>query len=324
MTTYQGGVALAEVLRSGFVEGRHHGSVAVLDASGRLVASAGDPYGPVFPRSSNKPMQAVAMLRSGLSLSDPADLALVAASHDAEPFHVQRVRSLLHSHGLSEADLRCPADLPLSDPARAAVLRDGGGPSPVLMNCSGKHTGMLLACLAAGWSIEDYTDPGHPLQKACRHAVEDLAGEWVSAVGVDGCGAPVMAISLCGLARAFLGVVSAAPGTARRTVADAMRAHPELVSGTGRDDARLMRGVPGLLSKGGAEGVVAVAVPGAGAVALKIDDGAMRARMPVLVPALRRLGVEAPVLDELAETPLLGGGRPVGAVRPLPGFLGTP
>ena len=106
--------------------------------------------------------------------------------------------------------------------------------------------------------------------------------------------------------------------------ADAMRAHPELVSGTGRDDARLMHGVPGLLSKGGAEGVVAVAVPGAGAVALKIDDGAMRARMPVLVPALRRLGVDAPVLDELAETPLLGGGRPVGSVRPLAGFLGTP
>jgi L-asparaginase II len=162
------------------------------------------------------------------------------------------------------------------------------------------------------------------LQKACRHAVEDLAGEWVSAVGVDGCGAPVMAISLSGLARAFLAWSRPRPGPPAAAVADAMRAHPELVSGTGRDDARLMHGVPGLLSKGGAEGVVAVAVPGAGAVALKIDDGAMRARMPVLVPALRRLGVDAPVLDELAETPLLGWWSPGRVVRALAGFLGTP
>ena len=114
---------------------------------------------------------------------------------------------------------------------------------------------------------------------------------------MDGCGAPVFAISLTGLARAFLRIVSAEPGTPERAVADAMRAHPELVSGTGADDARLMRGVPGLLSKGGAEGVVAVALPGIGAVALKIDDGAMRARLPVLVAALRRLGVDGPILD---------------------------
>jgi L-asparaginase II len=321
VTLYQGGVPLAEVVRSGFVEGRHHGSVAVLDAGGSLVAGAGDAYGPIFPRSSNKPMQAVAMLRSGLRLADPADLALVAASHDAEPSHVDRVRAMLASGGLSEADLRCPPDLPLSPSAREAVLRDGGGPSPVLMNCSGKHAGMLLTCLAAGWSIEDYLDPGHPLQKACLSTVEELAEEQVAAIGVDGCGAPVMAISLAGLARAFLALVSANPGTPPRTVADAMRAHPDLVSGPARDDARIMWGVSGLLSKVGAEGVLAVAVPDIGAVAVKIDDGAERARMPAMVPALRLLGVDAPVLSELVETPVLGGGRPVGSVRPLPDVL---
>ena len=136
-------------------------------------------------------------------------------------------------------------------------------------------------------------------------------------MGVDGCGAPVLAVSLTGLAGAYLRLVDAEPGSVPRTVADAMRAYPEIVGGTQADDTRLMRGVPGLLAKVGAEGVIAVALPGVGAVALKIDDGADRARMPVLVSALRRLGVDAPVLTEYAEVPLFGGGVPVGAVRPL-------
>ncbi|HEX6500348.1 MAG TPA: asparaginase [Micromonosporaceae bacterium] len=315
ISVYQGGEPLAQVVRSGFVEGYHRGSVVVLDATGGTVAQAGDVTSPVFPRSSNKPMQAVGMLRSGLDLADPADLALVSASHSGEPFHIDRVRKLLASAGLSEDDLRCAEDLPLSESARAAVLRAGGGKARILMNCSGKHTGMLVTCVAAGWPIDDYRSPEHPLQVRLRAAVEDVSGERVSAVGVDGCGAPVLAISLRALATAFLRLVSAAPGTDERAVADAMRAHPELVSGTGADDARLMRGVAGLLSKGGAEGVLAVAVPGVGAVAIKIDDGAARARLPVLVSALRRLGVHAPVLDEVAEFPMLGGGVPVGAVR---------
>ncbi len=316
--SYTGGVPLAEVVRSGFVEGRHLGSIAVLDAGGALVASAGDPLGPVFPRSCNKLMQATAMLRCGLRLPDSADLALVAASHSAEPVHVDRVRAMLRTAGLSEDDLRCPPDLPLSDSARETILRAGAGPSRVFMNCSGKHTGMLLTCQAAGWSLHDYLAVDHPLQKACQTAVEDLSGENVAAVGVDGCGAPVLAISLTGLARAFLAAVSAPAGAPERTIADAMRAHPELVSGTGADDARLMRGMPGLLSKGGAEGMVAVAVPGVGAMALKIDDGSMRARMPVVVAALRGLSVEAAVFDELAEPPVLGGGSRVGSVRAIP------
>jgi L-asparaginase II len=312
---YAGGDVLAEVIRSGFVEGFHRGSVAVLDADGVLVAAAGDATSAIFSRSSNKPMQAIGMLRAGLALDDPADLALCAASHGGEPMHISRVRAMLSAGGLSESDLRTPPDLPISESARADVLRSGGGPEPVYMNCSGKHTGMLRTCVAAGWSTEDYPSPDHPLQKQLRTAVEDLSGEAVTAIGVDGCGAPVMAISLRGLARAFLRCVTAAPGTDERRVADAMRAHPTLVSATGADDERLMTGVPGLLSKGGAEGVLAVAVPRAGAVAIKVDDGAMRARVPVLVAALRLLGVEGPSLEELAETPVLGGGRRVGSVR---------
>jgi L-asparaginase II len=264
-------------------------------------------------------MQAVGMLRAGLRLADSADLALVAASHSGEPFHISRVRAMLRTGGLSETDdLRCPADLPLSESAREAVLRAGGGRERILMNCSGKHAGMLLTCLVRGWPLEDYRSADHPLQRSLVSTVSELVGESPAAIGVDGCGAPVQSVSLPGLAGAFLRLVEASDGTAERAVADAMRAHPELVSGTGAEDARLMRGVPGLLAKGGAEGVVVVAVPATGAVALKIDDGGMRARMPVLVAALRRLGVTGPALDEVGEVPLLGGGVPVGAVRVAP------
>jgi L-asparaginase II len=312
---YAGGVPLAEVVRSGFVEGVHRGSVVVLGADGSVLSAAGDVRSPIFPRSSNKPMQAIGMVRSGLRLSDPADLAIVCASHHGEDFHVARVRGLLRSAGLDESALRCPPDMPLNEAAAAAVYRAGGGRSRLQMNCSGKHAGMLLTCLAAGWPTEEYWRPEHPLQMALRAAVEDFTGEQVGAVGVDGCGAPVLAVSLTGLATAFLRIVSGAPGSVEGTVAAAMRAHPDLVSGTGADDARLMTGIPGLLSKVGAEGVMAAALPGVGAVALKIDDGAGRARMPVLASALRRLGVKAPVLDEVAEPPVFGGGEPVGAVH---------
>jgi L-asparaginase II len=155
------------------------------------------------------------------------------------------------------------------------------------------------------------------LQQALATTIADLTGEPIAAVGIDGCGAPVFAFSLRGLASAFLGLVSAPAGTPELAVADAMRAYPELVSGSGpgAHDTRLMRGVPGLLAKGGAEGVAVAAIPGVGAVALKIDDGAARARMPVLVSGLHRLGVQAPVLEQLvAEERIRGGGRTVGTV----------
>jgi L-asparaginase II len=302
---------IAEVVRSGFVESRHHGSVVVLDAKGEGRDTAGDVTGPILPRSSNKPLQTVGMLRAGLVPADPADLALISGSHRGEPFHIRRVRDILAAAGLTPDALRCPADLPLSEPDRDAVVRAGGQAEPILMNCSGKHAGMLATCVANGWPVEEYLDPKHPLQVALAETVAELAGEPIAATGVDGCGAPVFAFSLTALARAFLRLVEAGAGTPERRVADAMRAHPDLVAGTGADDTVLMGAVPGLLAKGGAEGVVAVAVPGGGAVAIKIGDGAMRARTPVLLSGLRRLGVATPAMTE----PVLGGGEPVGEVR---------
>ena len=303
---------LAEVVRSGFVESVHHGSVVVLDPAGAVLAAAGEVDAPIFPRSSLKPLQAVGMLRAGLRPRQEADLALISGSHYGEPFHVKRVAAILAAAGLSAEELLCPQSLPLWEPSRDALLRVGVGPARIFMNCSGKHAGMLATCAANDWPLESYREATHPLQVAIAAAVAELTAEPIAATGVDGCGAPVFAFSLTALARSFQRLADAAPGSDERRVADQMRAHPELVAGTGADDTVLMTGAAGLVSKGGAEGVQAVAVPGVGAVAIKIEDGAMRPRMPVLRSALRRLGLESPV----PAVEVLGGGEPVGEVRP--------
>ncbi|POM25717.1 L-asparaginase II [Actinomadura rubteroloni] len=314
---------LVEVERSGFVESRHRGSAVGLGADGTVAASAGDPAEPVFPRSANKPMQAVAMLRSGLDL-DGELLALAAGSHSGEDFHVAGVERILAGARLGAGDLQCPASWPLDPAVERQVVRDGGTRSALRMNCSGKHAGMLAACVAAGWPTATYLEPDHPLQLAVRAAVAELTGEKPAATGVDGCGAPLLAVSVTGVARAFRRLVLAEPGTPERRVADAMRAHPQWTSGTRREENTLMRAVPGLLVKCGAEGVDAFACADGRAGAVKIDDGAMRARTPVTVALLRALGaVGADDLAELAAPLLHGGAVPVGAVRVAPGlFLG--
>ncbi|WP_433082873.1 asparaginase [Dactylosporangium sp. CA-052675] len=308
---YAGGELLAEVVRNAFVESRHHGSVVVLGPDGEVAAWAGDVLGAVFPRSSAKPLQAVGLLRAGLGLDGP-DLALVAASHRGQEPHVAGVLEILARSGIPVDALRCPPDYPLAEDARDAVVRAGHGRERVFMNCSGKHAGMLRTARANGWPLETYLDPDHPLQERLAATVTELIGEPIAATGVDGCGAPLFACSLRGLAGAFLRLVSAPGGSRERAVADAMRAYPLLVSGDdpAEDDTRLMRAVPGLLLKGGAEGVAAAALPGVGAVALKIDDGGMRARLPVLAAAFARLGVNLS-----GQVPVFGGGREVGVVR---------
>ncbi|MFD4262166.1 asparaginase [Streptomyces sp. NPDC058534] len=305
---------LAEVVRSGFVEGRHRGSLVVLGADGAVELALGEVTAPVFPRSANKPMQAAGVLRAGLDLAEER-LALASASHSGEPFHRDLVRKMLAEYGLDPALLQCPPDLPLDAEERDTYLASGAAPDRVTMNCSGKHTAMLAVCAQRGWPLETYLDPGHPLQRTIHRVVEDAAGEPVTAVGTDGCGAPLMAISLVGLARAFRSFVGAEPGTAERRVADAMRAHPEYVAGTRRADTWLMREVPGSLSKMGAEAVQAVALPDGRALAFKVEDGATRALGPVLARALTLLGVEGSVVDRIGRTPLLGGGSEVGEIR---------
>ncbi|GLY74723.1 asparaginase [Actinoallomurus iriomotensis] len=299
---------LVEVERSGFVESRHRGSVIALDADGSPALSLGDPDEPVFPRSANKPLQAVAMVRHGLGLENEL-LALAAASHSGEDFHVAGAEKILAGAGLTADALRCPAQWPLD--IELAVVREK---SRLRMNCSGKHSAMLATCVINGWPTESYLSPEHPLQVAVRETVEELTGDRIVATGVDGCGAPLFAIGLTGLSRAFRALVIAEPGTPERRVADAMRAYPEWTSGTDREERRLMDAVPGLLVKCGAEGIDAFALADGRAGAIKIDDGAMRARTPVTVATLRALGVDG-ALGELATLPVHGGDSVVGEIR---------
>jgi L-asparaginase II len=314
-----GNPILAEVVRSGFTESLHRGAVVAVGPDGGVLLSAGTTDRPMFPRSSNKPMQAAAMLRCGLSLGGHL-LALAAASHSGEDFHVAGAREILAGAGLTEADLQCPPDLPGDEAAKRALLRAGGAEDRVHMNCSGKHAAMLATCVAAGWPTVTYTDPDHPLQQEARREVERLAGEPVAATGVDGCGAPLFAISLAGLARAFSALVRAEPGSPERRVADVMRAHPEWTSGTSRPERALMAAVPGLLVKAGAQGVEAFALADGRAAAFKIDDGAREARPAVTVAVLRALGADLSGFDPerlrmLASPPVYGGGREVGLIR---------
>ena len=306
---------VAEVVRSGLTESWHRGAIAGVAADGTQVISAGATGVPFFPRSANKPLQATAMLRAGLEL-DGELLALAAASHSGEDFHVDGVRKILSGAGLTEDDLGCPPSWPLDQVTARRLIARGEDMSRIRMNCSGKHAAMLATCVLNRWPTAGYLAQDHPLQQAIRGTVEELAGQRSPAVGVDGCGAPLFALTLAGLARSFLALVLAAPGSPERRVADAMRAYPAWTSGTTRDERLLMDAVPGLLVKGGAEGVDAFALAderGVRAGAVKIDDGAHRARTPVTVAALRLLGAEVP--EELATAPVIGGEAEVGVIR---------
>ena len=304
---------VAHVVRSGFVESVHHGSVVVLGADGSVLLAIGDVAGPMFPRSSSKPIQALAMLRAGLDL-DGELLALASGSHSGESFHLEGVRRILAGAGLSEQDLQNTPDLPYEEQERAAWIAAGRQATSLAQNCSGKHSAMLATCVAAGWDPTTYLEPKHPLQLLIAQTLVELSGEPEAASGVDGCGAPVMAVSLTGLARAFSSFSVAAGGTDEARVAAAIRAYPQWLGGTRRDVTALIRGVPGLIAKDGAEAVYAVGLADGRAIALKIADGGERARPVVMAAVLRRLGVDAEVLDELSDAPVLGHGQPVGSV----------
>ena len=318
-------VVVAEIVRSGFVEGHHYGSIVALRPDGEVDWSVGDVTSTVLPRSCNKPVQALGMLRLGLELEPPL-LALACASHSGEDFHVEGVRRTLAGAGLDESALQTPPDYPLDDDAREQVIRTGGQKAPVLMNCSGKHAAMLATCVRNGWDVGDYRSPDHPLQVGIRETFEELTGEPVAVVAVDGCGAPLFSASLVGLARAFGRLARGVGGDDRpdplaRQVAEAIRSHPAYVSGSERDERALLSAVPGAIGKAGAESCYAVALPDGRAFALKTDDGAPRVRPVLMAAALERSGVvdepgvDADAVRETGRVPLLGGGEPVGEIR---------
>jgi L-asparaginase II len=312
-------VVVAEVVRSGFVEGHHYGSLVALAADGTVDWSVGAVDVPVLPRSCNKPVQALAMVRAGLDLP-PELLALACASHSGEPFHLEGVRRILASAGLDESALQTPPDYPLDDDAREAVIRGGGARTSLQMNCSGKHAAMLATCVVNGWGTASYLSSAHPLQVAIRSTFEELTGEPSVVVAVDGCGAPLLSTSLVGLATAF-GRIATGYDRAAERIADAIRRHPENVSGTKRDERALLTAIPGAIGKAGAESCYAVALADGRAFALKTDDGAPRVRPVLMAEALQRAGVDredgvdGEAVRRTGIVPLLGGGKPVGEIR---------
>lgn len=322
--TVRDAVELAVVERSGFVESRHAGAAVVLSPEGEVVARHGNPDALILPRSSLKPLQAVAAVTAGAAL-DGEQLALGTASHTGTDRHVEVVREMLAAGGLTEDDLGCPPAWPSDAATRREMIADHADQARVRMNCSGKHALMLRACVATGWPTDGYLDPAHPLQQHIRDVIERLTGEKIAHTSVDGCGAPVHAMTLTGLARGIHRIGSASersPFALHRvagTLVRAVRENPWTIAGPREPDTIAIETL-GVFAKGGAEGVMVMVAPNGATAALKMLDGSGRAATVVAATLLARAGAltDAEVATLTAALPLdvLGGGEPVGSIRP--------
>ena len=326
--TVRDAVELAVVERSGFVESRHAGAAVVLSPEGDIVAQHGNADALILPRSSLKPLQAVASLTAGAAL-EGEQLALGTASHSGTDRHAEVVREILAAGGLTEDDLGCPPAWPSDAATRREMISDHAAESRIRMNCSGKHALMLRACVATGWPTAGYLGPAHPLQVHIREVVERLTGEKIAHTSVDGCGAPVHAITLTGLARGIhrIGSASERSPFALHRVAGALvravRENPWTIAGPGEPDTIAIETL-GVFAKGGAEGVMVMVAPNGATVALKMLDGNGRAATIVAATLLARAGAltdaDVATLTEALPLSVLGGGQPVGAVRVAPGL----
>ena len=322
--TVQDAVELAVVERSGFVESRHAGAAVVLSSDGDVVARHGNADALILPRSSLKPLQAVACVTAGAAL-EGEQLAIATASHNGTDRHASLVRDILTEGGLTEDDLGCPVSWPSDSSTRDEMVREHGQPARVRMNCSGKHAAMLRACVATGWATEGYLDPAHPLQVHIRDVVERLTGEKVAHTAIDGCGAPVHAMTLTALARGVHRIGSASdrsPFALHRVAGSLVRAvreHPWTIEGPGRPDTIAVEKL-GVFAKYGAEGVMVMVAPNGTTVALKMLDGATRASTIVAATLLARAGglddADVSSLAEALPLSIQGGGDVVGSIRP--------
>ncbi|MFL4476115.1 asparaginase [Paeniglutamicibacter sp. MACA_103] len=314
-------VDLVVLERNGFVESRHRGSAVVVDAAGKVLTALGNPDTLVYPRSALKPFQALASMQCGVPLRG-AQVALACASHVGSAEHTDVVESMLAKAGLSEADLMCPDAWPAHAQTRTERVRAGLEESALSFNCSGKHAAFLWACTENGWDTKTYLSPDHPLQQRVIEVVEEYAGEKITHLGVDGCGAPVPVISLAGLARAA-SKLAQAPGNKHAdaraaTIATAMLDYPWAVQGHGLPNSVVMEDL-GVIAKLGAEGVLILAAPNGTAVAVKLQDGSGRGSDLLGLTLLANAGAisTGQLADVLAKLtrPVLGGGAPVGSVR---------
>ena len=300
------GAVLAKVTRGDLVESLHLGHLIVLNADGSTYLSKGSPELPIYPRSAIKSLQAAAMLKAGLKV-ELNELAIICASHSGSQNHIDLVTKMLTSRDISILQLKNAVDKPLGEKEKFSW---GEKPaSQLAQNCSGKHAGMLITCQQKGWDMNSYLDLDHPLQIAIKNEIEELSGEKVSAVSVDGCGAPLFAISLIGLAKAIANLVKSKEDSYQQIVSACIK-YPELVAGDGRLTTRMMRAVPGLFMKEGAEGVQVCAVRDGRVIAIKIIDGSWRPVAPIIMEIFKRWGVAMP--DESVK--IYGGRRQLGAV----------
>ena len=291
---------VAVITRDGHGESFHHGVVSVVNADGQELFEAGRADRVVYPRSTLKPLQTLAVLRTGAELTD-VEIALATASHSGSRAHRDAVAGFLRRHFLSADLLQCPADWPLSGAEKVQLIGDGGEKSALAMNCSGKHAGFLSACQHRGDSLEDYLEPGHPLQLDIQRVIEEFTGETIAHSSVDGCGAPLHALSLRGLARGIARVLSGGDPHGQRIV-DAVAAHPWAIAGDGQPNTTVIQALGGI-AKIGAEGLVVIGVPSGITAAVKILDGSMRATTPVALEALAHVGaIERDMVDNLRAT----------------------
>ena len=264
--------AIAVTVRRGSLVEAVHRVHAVVVENGRITESAGDPGLVTFYRSSSKPLQALPLAREREDVTE-VELAIACASHRAEPPQLEAARSLLERAPAAEVDLELGP-------------QEGRGPSLLSHNCSGKHAGFLAVCRARGWPIEGYRLPDHPLQQLLLSEIAGAA-EFDArevATGVDGCGVLTFGMSLERMAYTFSRLAQLEGGG--RIVA-AMTAHPELIGyERGATDTDLMRLRPGWVAKGGAEGLICAATPEGAGIALKVEDGNMRALRPALAAFL--------------------------------------
>jgi L-asparaginase II len=303
-----------ELIRGDLTESVHSGMMIMLAPDGSVAGSAGDVTSAMYPRSSSKLMQAAAMVRLGLEL-EPRLLALVASSHSGGDIHEAGARVILEKYKVPFNALRCTPFMPLGYAEKIAYRKAGGEAASIRSDCSGKHAGFLATCMINGWDLDTYLEPTHPLQIAIAEELSLLSGDPVTHTTIDGCGAPLLAITLSGLARAFrAGVVSDETQPVRQ-VADAMRAHPVMVGGVAREVTVAMQSLPGLLAKDGAECVIAMSMSDGRACAFKIADGGQRAVAVTTRAILEIWGADPSVLDQMKIDQVLGGGKPVGQLR---------
>ena len=315
---------LATVWRGTVIEARIRGHIAVTDASGNVIQSAGSPDTETTLRSCVKPIQALPFLRLAADRLEASDseIAVACASHQGEDEHVATVRELLVRAGVPEAALGCGPQLPSDEATARRLLASGGVPRPVHNNCSGKHAAMLATCAVMGWPLDGYMELGHPCQQAVSGALHQMLGVDVETAprGIDGCGLTTYGIPLAAIARGF---AAASADAAFRRAQEAMAAHPFLVAGTGRFDTALLEVAgAGLTAKIGGAGVWAAVVrPDGPGVAIKLESGGGEAIPVVAITVLQQLGVLAPDLPErlrpfAALTLRNWSGRDVGEIRP--------